>query len=208
MSDAERIIDVVNGLRGQHQSLDDLLAELFPDALPDLVREYRGTAGRWEVRQHRVYRFADDSLADLSYSAPLQPDQEAIQPQCSGTLVYAVARQAVDYLTADQRHALGVEQGDQRQPVAHITEWALQYGREGEERVETIGTGAHAERLARNWHAKQSAPDQLAQTSWQNLTLIARDVYLAPWRTIDTPTTGTADDQPSTTNTPQTTGQK
>lgn len=205
MSDANRIIDVVNGLRGQHQSLDDLLAELFPDALPDLVREYDGTAGRWEVRKHRVYRFADDSLADLSYSAPLQRDQEAIQPQCSGIVVYAVARQAVEYLTADQRHALGlVERPDYRQPVDHQTEWALCYWEDGNRiGVESVGTGERAERLARGYHAKQSADDQLAATRWDRITLEARDVYLAPWRTIDTPTTGPDQPLPA----PRTTGE-
>ncbi len=204
MSNAQRTVEAANGLLGQHTQLDDLLAELWPDAQPDLVREYDGSAGRWEVRKHRVYRFADDSLADLSYSAPLQRDQEAIQPQCSGTVVYAVARQAVEYLTADQRHALGVDQQDMRQPVEHHTEWALGYWKDGQRfSVESIGTGQHSERLARGYHAKQSDDALLALTNWDRVTLEARDVYIAPWRTLDTPTTGTDQPVPAPRTTPE-----
>ncbi len=208
MIEAQRVVDFIRSPSGQGNSLDDLLAETCP-LLPDLVHQRDGLTARWTVRKHRVYRFADDSLADLSHVVPRYSDGEVPDPQCDGKVVYAVVRQAVDYLTADERHGIGLpDQQDPRQPVDHTTEWALQYGREGEERVEIIGTGAHAERLARTWHAKQSTPDQLAQTSWQRLTLVARDIYLAPWRTIDTPTTGTESDQPSTTSAPQATGQK
>lgn len=216
MNDAQRTIEHISGTRGQHEHLDDLLGELWPDhdgtgsAVPELLSEYRGAAGRWEVRVHQVYRFPDDSLADLAQSVPLGPDGNDVQPQCAGTVVYAVARQVVEYLTGDQRNALGLlERKDYRQPVDHATEWALGYWRAGQRvTLESIGSGDHAERLARGYHAKQADPTQLALTTWERVTLEARDVYLAPWHTIDTPTTGTSTDQPSTSSTPQTTGQK
>lgn len=209
MNEAQRTIEHISGVRGQHTPLDELIAELHPTT-PDLILERRGSSGRWETRIHQVYRFADDSLADLSYSVPHGPDGNDVQPQCAGVEVYALMRQAVEYLTADQRHGVSdTASVERRQPVEHHVEWALGYWKDGQRfSIESIGSGDRAERLARGYHAKQSADAQLALTNWDRVTLEARDVYLAPWHTIDTPTTGTTDDQPSTTSAPQTTGQK